>query len=703
MVNLSRLTLSGGGAVVDLNDHLDTLAPTGAAALDGLDGFGLPPVSPRFFEGAGDGATYRGTRVLPRDVSLPILFTADSRAELRERVSALATVLAPENAPALLTYTEPDGAAWTIEVVRTGSGSALTDHETYYGVTVALRAPDPFWTAVTAVTRPIRPGGAGRGLLRPGGSLTKLRVASGQVLGEVVVENPGDAPAYPITTLQGPATAFTLRSARGETLQWEGDLGPDERRVFDHRASTLVDENGVNRYDELQPAPRFWAVPPGVQTATVEVLGSAIGTPTPTGEPLRTNLVINPKPETAAGWRQSTGEVMRPVTDEEEPALEFLDEVGGGALYGDPNQLFTPTLGQWAACGYDLRALDADTAREMRVRIASYGGHAVQQSGSISGNRPLAAPRVNAFANPSFETGIGGVYYSQSVLTITSTTYAPAVKEGTTALSVTVGAGAGAYTYLGQAIRGAQVEGRWSAARIPVRWSSGSRYYRARIIFYNGDTQVGDAVSPWLTGTNSYAQDLVVSGQAPAGTTRALAYLYVSATGEGSGSAPAEGSAFHTDGWIAATATTQAAALADVATYFDGDTPSTPDAHRVWGGTRGASVSRELRPYERVTAAAQVTAYDPAGWVRFLVWPNTVPTPENGFRLRRAVVAFADTEAGALAAVERYFDGDTAHTSERAYAWQGTPGASPSVERAVTVQGQTSVSISWRPRRWFML
>ncbi len=47
-------------------------------------------------------------------------------------------------------------------------------------------------------------------------------------------------------------------------------------------------------------------------------------------------------------------------------------------------------------------------------------------------------------------------------------------------------------------------------------------------------------------------------------------------------------------------------------------------------------------------------------------------------RARRAVVAFADTKAGAEAAVATYFDGDTPPSANRAARWSGTPNASVS-------------------------
>lgn len=86
--------------------------------------------------------------------------------------------------------------------------------------------------------------------------------------------------------------------------------------------------------------------------------------------------------------------------------------------------------------------------------------------------------------------------------------------------------------------------------------------------------------------------------------------------------------------------------------------------------------------FTRVAVAGEVTASDPAGFVRSLVWPNQLTTPGSGYRLRRAVRVIADTEAEAVeqALGLGYFDGDTPNTPDFSYAWTGTPHASTSVE-----------------------
>ncbi|WP_454051465.1 hypothetical protein [Cellulomonas sp. Marseille-Q8402] len=494
--------------MVDLNDHLDRHATGGTAVLDdGLDGFGLPPVSPRFFEGAGDGSTYRGARVQPRDLTLPVLITATGQGLLRDRVSALATVLSPAHAPALLTLTEPDGTAWTTEVVRTGSGTPVTDGETHYAVEVALRAPDPYWTRENATAQTIESAGAGRGLLRPGGSLSKLRLASGQVIGDAVIENPGDAPAYPLVTLTGPATGFELTSPRGERLVWSGVLTEGERRVFDHLAGTVVDGSGGNRYAELGAAPRFWAIPPGVQTAHVDVVGSSVGRVVAVDPPLRTNLVVDPRATALTTWVASAGAVL--------------------------------------ALGDRAVRVTASATTDVTARVRRIGTAPDDRWPIAVGDR--VAARVTA--------------------------------RNTGARAVTIRL--------------------WTA---PTRWTG--------------------------------ATNASVAGD-PAVDVRAVVPPGGSVVLEGVGTQP-RGDVTH---------------LALVVDLLgpDGAEPAVGD----------------------VVELAHAALFLGEGA------PTALPVPT--------------------------FDGSTAATSDRVYAWSGTPDASPSVERATAVVGRTSVSVAWKPRRWFML
>ena len=95
--------------------------------------------------------------------------------------------------------------------------------------------------------------------------------------------------------------------------------------------------------------------------------------------------------------------------------------------------------------------------------------------------------------------------------------------------------------------------------------------------------------------------------------------------------------------------------------------------------------------YKRVLSSRQVTAADPSSYFRTLVWPSASPGEGAGFRVRRWVVAVADTQAEAEAAVASYFDGDTPASGNLSYRW-APDGTSLEVE---TIQPPTGRTYVW--------
>lgn len=253
------------------------LGTRATSALIGVSGAGLPPVHTQWNEGAGDGAVWRGTRVRPRDLDLPILLQAASRTDLRALTTRLARML---SGPMTLRFVEDDGTSWTLDVRWVGGGDVVlgadTDANTYVSTVVTLRAGDPFWTS-SQVSRQVVTAVSGRGLLGPDpdddgplkSSLVHLRVSASQTLGAFTMVNPGDAPAYPVWTIDGPGENLVVESSTGESFTWLGTLEEGEQLIVDTRAATVIDGTGTSRYSELGPAPRLWRVPPGTTTANV--------------------------------------------------------------------------------------------------------------------------------------------------------------------------------------------------------------------------------------------------------------------------------------------------------------------------------------------------------------------------------------------------------------------------------------------------
>lgn len=262
-----RLQLDNARDQFNLDDVLNK--EFGVQALTGVAGLGLPPVSVQWLEGAGDGAIYRGRRVRPRDIDLPLLIQGRDRTQLKELLGRLAVMLAD---PCTLRLVEDDGTDWSTEVVRVGGGDFVYGKDTVgtteLSTVVTLRAGDPFWTYSRTSRKTISNSGAGRGLL---GGLAAMKVSSSQAIGTITLENIGNAVAYPVWEIRGPGRDFKAVSPTGQTLHWIGGLNAGQRLVLDTRAGTVVDHTGTSRYAQLAPAPRFFTIPPGTSTATASL------------------------------------------------------------------------------------------------------------------------------------------------------------------------------------------------------------------------------------------------------------------------------------------------------------------------------------------------------------------------------------------------------------------------------------------------
>lgn len=241
----------------------------GYQATTGLTGFGLPPVSVQWSEGAGDGATFRSRRTLPRDIDIPLEILARNRAHLQELTSRLALALA---GGCTLSFIDDDGTTWLAEVHRVGGGEYTYGEDTVgereLSLVLTLRAGDPYWVSAESQVRSVSADSSTPTWLS---ALSSLPVSASQAIGEIQLTNAGDAAAYPIWEITGPGTNFVAESRTGERISWTGALGVSERLIIDTSRGTVVDGSGRNRYAELAAAPRFWTIPPGTSSAKAQL------------------------------------------------------------------------------------------------------------------------------------------------------------------------------------------------------------------------------------------------------------------------------------------------------------------------------------------------------------------------------------------------------------------------------------------------
>lgn len=245
---------------------------SGVKALIAVRGTGLPEVTTQWFEGVGDGAAYRGARVLPRVIDVPVKVVGASREVIASRMSQVARILAPASGMVRFTL-QLGNFSWYLDVVRTGGGDWSweddTDGSSFLKTVFTLQAGDPYWTRVDESALSISLSGLGRGLIKET-SLSKLQVSTTSALGSVTFHNEGDVEAFPLWNVYAPFDGFTLVSPSGETLRWVGTKATGHITV-DSRTGTVVDELGVNRYAELDPAPRFWKIPFGETVADITI------------------------------------------------------------------------------------------------------------------------------------------------------------------------------------------------------------------------------------------------------------------------------------------------------------------------------------------------------------------------------------------------------------------------------------------------
>lgn len=95
--------------------------------------------------------------------------------------------------------------------------------------------------------------------------------------GPLVVTNAGTAPTERIVitlTGNGGKPLITNAGDDGNAIAWQTVLAASAVRVIDVAARTIVDDNGNDRYDELNPASPYFFLQPGANPLTIEGVGA---------------------------------------------------------------------------------------------------------------------------------------------------------------------------------------------------------------------------------------------------------------------------------------------------------------------------------------------------------------------------------------------------------------------------------------------
>lgn len=285
-----NLTLIGAnGDTIPLDNGSDFVLSSG------FRGTGLAASELRVTASAGDGGTWRGTRKASRDLDVPLTVLGSSRDDVETKLRRFAAALSDRYGTPKLRATYGDGTSYDLEVhyvagAETTYGSDARNLFCNWAMT--WQAPDPFWVSNRAVEFSVGASAQTRGLLAaPVGetaTLSALRVSSSQALGSLTIENPGDVDAFPVWTIDGPATSVSI-TLDGVGFTYGETLVSGNRITIDTRTATVTNAAGVNKYGFLGTAPKLFRIPPGTSTLSIVATGADSNT--------RINGYFNPRRE----------------------------------------------------------------------------------------------------------------------------------------------------------------------------------------------------------------------------------------------------------------------------------------------------------------------------------------------------------------------------------------------------------------------
>lgn len=299
-----------GNATAYYTDPTGTVWPLSGAGLgwftlaEGVSGLGAASYTLTTDAQPRGGARLRHAQPQPRTIIWPLHVYGHTHLEYLERWRELATAFTRtlrrgrdgRRTPGVLTIARPDGSSRSVSVYyqagfegqgKRGSG-ILSD-----SVALALWCEDPYWQDAVAVT-----------VHREAGSMVDFlapypSVSSSQVLGESVVDNPGDAVVWPEWVVTGPASLIRFTNeTSGETFALapsavgHGPLAAGEQVTVRTDPPQVRFQDGANWSAALDwPAAVLWGLEPGENLITFQLDGSGPGS--------AVDLSFHPRHETA--------------------------------------------------------------------------------------------------------------------------------------------------------------------------------------------------------------------------------------------------------------------------------------------------------------------------------------------------------------------------------------------------------------------
>lgn len=186
------------------------------------------------------------------------------------------TMTVHRNQVGVLRVTRPNGAAREIEIMYESGleGEGGNDDWLSSNPVLTLMCPEGYWRDTQPVVVP-RSFQAGTSFLAPFPT-----VSQAQVLGDSIINNPGDVDAWPEWTITGPADLVTATNqTTGQTWTLTKTIAAGELIKITTQRPTVRGPAGENLINGLNwPSAYLWGLVPGDNDVNFGVAGAATGT-----------------------------------------------------------------------------------------------------------------------------------------------------------------------------------------------------------------------------------------------------------------------------------------------------------------------------------------------------------------------------------------------------------------------------------------
>lgn len=262
MVDVTISLVGSNGDTIELADESDFVLATG------VSGFGIPSTAVRIDDSTGDGGVWRHTKRGVRDLDLPIVILGTDRTDVESKLRRLARLLQTTLGATKIVANYTNGDSLFLEAHYVGGAETQfgQDANSYFcRWVIQMQAPQPYWQTTQEIDYVIGEEPTGRGLLP---NLTRLRVSSDKILGEITVNNLGDVPSQPRWTFMGPIS--NVEVSNGTQSFTIPDLIPAGETITVNTATGEVTNSaGDNVYYLLGAAPKLWGFPTGITQISV--------------------------------------------------------------------------------------------------------------------------------------------------------------------------------------------------------------------------------------------------------------------------------------------------------------------------------------------------------------------------------------------------------------------------------------------------